>query len=680
MQPPRRRVAPARAVQWFAWLVIVLGSLSILQRCYEFTKVSSNDAHLEQQQHDMRLIRGAIRRTGYEEHPLEADTAAKTTVVGQDTPSMAAIEVEATTEPTGEETEAPVTTQATVSPTPSPTENETTTSPTPSKEAKEPIVPIVQLTEGSQTPLVNVTVEPKSTETSPKKMTMKIIKATSTLVKLSPAQLAKQQEQCYNEVDLGLIERIPESTAVVCPVAFDDDANATASPLSDALVQPSSTKRSRITLIKTVDGLRATIFSELALDLRQVRIHRPIKTMAQDGGQHDPRFEFLPSIVYCACDELDPYLKQHKDASYRVWENMFGGFPSADHSSTLCAGPTAETIDTVFPEDDEDTNIVRLTGKTVVIARKDDHNPFFQLSNAMNVWLLLRALEWDPQDVRVVYLDGGYPSPVDMLQERLLSPKQNLVRGNDLMGKRVYFQGDVLLAPYETFGPMMQHLDDAQPCQDSTLFHLFRQQALNALEIISPSENDGEEKEQIVVTIISRRPYQGRKIQRVWRNEAEVVEKLQVHYTSFDGVPIVIQSIDFVDLPLKEQIRIMLESDVVISMHGAGLVNVLWTRPQTLVLEIFPKQRKRWGYRNLCQYLGCEWHDFRGGKDIPTGGQDVNANDKVIPYEEWQAFFDPLFREFAGKLVPTTPVPPEATTSVAPGQDDQEPVLVVPDT
>ncbi|KAF1788223.1 Glycosyltransferase AER61, uncharacterized [Phytophthora cactorum] len=69
-------------------------------------------------------------------------------------------------------------------------------------------------------------------------------------------------------------------------------------------------------------------------------------------------------------------------------------------------------------------------------------------------------------------------------------------------------------------------------------------------------------------------------------------------------------------MTMYDQMKAMLDSDVEIGMHGAGMFNVLWTRPETLVIEIFPRRRFRWGYRNICQYIGCKWHDFRRGRDI----------------------------------------------------------------
>jgi glycoprotein 2-beta-D-xylosyltransferase len=283
--------------------------------------------------------------------------------------------------------------------------------------------------------------------------------------------------------------------------------------------------------------------------------------------------------------------------------------------------------------------------RTVIIARRDDHNPFFQLSGVLNAWMLTRTLGWNRNDTRVIFMDGGFPSPIDDLHYRLLSTpdKFSLLRGGEhLLGHKFKFTNDVMFAPYETTGPLMQHLNDEEPCQRSQLITEFRADALAAMGIPTP---DPSTKKAITVTIISRRNYGGRRVQRRWLNEDEVLAAMREKYPSFNGMPIVIQSLEFVDLTLEQQMEISLNSDVVIGMHGAGMVNVLWTRPGTLVIEIFPRFRYRWGYRNICQYIGCDWHEFRGGGDTGMGD---NASHKTIYVDPWLAFFDPLFRKQIG--------------------------------
>ncbi|POM61111.1 hypothetical protein PHPALM_29924 [Phytophthora palmivora] len=282
----------------------------------------------------------------------------------------------------------------------------------------------------------------------------------------------------------------------------------------------------------------------------------------------------------------------------------------------------------------------------VLIARKDDHNPFFQISYALNSWIMLKALNWDITKTRVIHLDDGYPSPIDALHQGLLAPNHEIIEGATLKNKRVHFRGEVLVAPFELSGPMMQHLDNEEPCFESELMKSFRAQSLLTLNVTPEVERElgVATIRPMIVTVITRRPYGGRKLQRMWVNEDEVMANMRIEYK---GLNVEFRSIDYVNLTLYEQMKTTIESDMIISMHGAGLVNVIWARPMTTVVEIFPKERFRWGYRNMCQFVGCDWHEFRGGQDIgdnPT----PNTKDKRIPYDEWMAFFHPLFRETYG--------------------------------
>ncbi|DAZ95677.1 TPA: hypothetical protein N0F65_002987 [Lagenidium giganteum] len=287
----------------------------------------------------------------------------------------------------------------------------------------------------------------------------------------------------------------------------------------------------------------------------------------------------------------------------------------------------------MIPERRYDDTTLLFTTKVITIARRDDHNPFFQIAAALNAWIMMQVLHWSPSETRLVQLDTGFPAATDALQHQLLAPTRAVVTGQELVGKNVHFVGPVLLAPSEFSGPMMQHLDDCEPCGDVDLIKSFRYASLKAMNV---SEEETTNSTNFRVTIISRRNYNGRVIQRRWLNEDEVVKRMRIDYAQY-GIDFV--SIDFVQLSMVEQMLTVLQSDVIIGMHGAGMANVVWSRPDTLVVEIFPRLRRRWGFRNLCQFVGCDWHEFRQGSDTGVGD---NNSDKRIAYKHWDKFFKPL--------------------------------------
>lgn len=444
---------------------------------------------------------------------------------------------------------------------------------------------------------------------------------------------------CERERDLALIDVVRASGSKFCATGGRGDSSST------------------VTLFDAPGGIKSAVITNLELDMSVARIFRPIKDLSQDGGSHDPRFVFHDDLLRCRCAELAARAKSKPNEPLQIWETALALVDAKmDPPATVCDPALAPLAP---PKDGED--VVEVDAPVILISRRDDHNPFFQISNALNGWIMARALGWDLAKTRVVHFDAGYPSPVDALHQKLLSPSFELLRGETLLGKRVHFKREVLLSPWEVSGPMMQHLNDDEPCYSSQLFKDFRHVALTTMgaptekklllvDTLDTNVNDAEDDRVdtivsssiVTVTVITRRPYLGRKVQRVWRNEDEILSRMRAEYADLH---VVFQSVDFVDLTLQKQMEVVVNSDVVIGMHGAGMVNVMWARPQTLIVEIFPKERHRWGYRNLCQFLDCDWREFRGGEDVGGKPKDANSKDKTIPYSEWRAFFDGPFRD-----------------------------------
>ncbi|GLD97871.1 hypothetical protein PINS_up006568 [Pythium insidiosum] len=315
---------------------------------------------------------------------------------------------------------------------------------------------------------------------------------------------------CHRERDLGLIDALQSSVRTFCDHSSSDT---------------SSNSATRVSILEAPGGLRASLWRDVVLDLSRARARSPIQSLAQDGGGHDPRFRLDSVQLYCACDELAAFAAT-QPRPLRLWDPTLAYPPSSaaerEPAMTLCTGNNTQrpqALLSVSPVNSSDVLVLR--EPTLLMARRDDHNPFFQVSSALNAWILLRALQWRTTDVRVVQLDGGYASPVDALAQRLLSPRFAMLGASELMGKRLHLAGDVLLPPFESSGPMMQHLNDHEPCQQSELFLEFRREALAALGANVSATSDSP----VMVTVISRRHYGGRIVHRRWRNEDEILDQ-----------------------------------------------------------------------------------------------------------------------------------------------------------
>lgn len=444
--------------------------------------------------------------------------------------------------------------------------------------------------------------------------------------------------ECMAGADYGVISGLLESPKTFCSPA-------------DFTKKPGKFQTTYTHYRGGKGNIQATVFRGLLLDLSKAQVTHDISSIAEDGGAHDPRYKFSSVRPLCQCSDGKP---QDKDSGApRVWADKLTGdeflrSTKPTDGEQKNSDKTYRVCEPIGSRDRPNFGISEAV-QVLLIARFNDHNPFFQLSQTLNTWIMMKVLDWSNMDTQIVYLDKGIPSHVDELRHRLLAPLRPAYLAADLMTQKsdpdahvgIVEFNTALVAPYEWIGPMMRHLNDEEDCEGSQLIKDFRLEALTAMGV---RDRKTKKSSRCLLTIISRRDYSGRQLQRTWLNEKEVLEQMMAGF----GDQCSMQSVDFVDIPMAEQMRTIVSSDIVIGMHGAGMANVMWTRPGTLVIEIFPKDRRRWGFRNICQHVGCEWLDFRGGDDFLPNGKpadnksDSNTFDKSIPVDEWVEFANPL--------------------------------------
>ncbi|KDO31477.1 hypothetical protein SPRG_04092 [Saprolegnia parasitica CBS 223.65] len=392
---------------------------------------------------------------------------------------------------------------------------------------------------------------------------------------------------CYRQVDYGIVDAIQAKE--LC--GRDDGTSITHLP-GDGL---------------WTDG---SVWRNFGLDMRDATAMALVKNPIEDDDGYDPRYKAQSSRVMCndcllqdVSSLLAHVFPQHVNESAPEWRCERG---------------------------DYDTQIEE---RAIVVARKNAMSPYYLLSAAINAWVIAtQQLQWSPSTTRVVFLDNAERMEYDSIFQKLLSPAHDVVYGKDLVGKRVGFLKDALFVPFEHFGPLTQHLDDDQPCFESYLLQDFRDAVFDAFKVPRIAHNPVHDATRpCVVTIVSRRPIRGRDVNRMWANEDDVLRAMQDKY----GRHCRFQAVDFATKSMADQIALIAESRVIIGMHGAGLANVLFAAAHAYVIEIFPLLTEKFGYRNLCQYLGLEYVAVRDGFDTIWPTQH-----KTIALDEWFRTFD----------------------------------------
>ena len=137
----------------------------------------------------------------------------------------------------------------------------------------------------------------------------------------------------------------------------------------------------------------------------------------------------------------------------------------------------------------------------------------------------------------------------------------------------------------------------------------------------------------------SRRLYLTRKTAAFRRvlNEDELVPVLKRH-----GFEI----IDPGSLSVREQVGIFSNADVIVSPHSSGLTNLVFCRPGTTVLEIFPKDYFDVSFWTIATIAECRYHAVVGerpGEVVPETVIEARRQDIVLPkdmgilFEKWMS-------------------------------------------
>ena len=118
-------------------------------------------------------------------------------------------------------------------------------------------------------------------------------------------------------------------------------------------------------------------------------------------------------------------------------------------------------------------------------------------------------------------------------------------------------------------------------------FQTFRKRVLKACNI-----SDSKISSAPSVVVVSRQAYERwvkddpKKFQRVLQNEGEMVRKIQNTFPS-----VTVDLVHMEHLPICEQVKYAVKADIMLGVHGAGLVHFWWLRDKAHALELEPSSQ-----------------------------------------------------------------------------------------
>lgn len=264
---------------------------------------------------------------------------------------------------------------------------------------------------------------------------------------------------------------------------------------------------------------------------------------------------------------------------------------------------------------------VRLKQFTVAVKRYEYANLYHTMTDWYNVFLVSKAVNQSLDHVTVLLFDDlakGYMDDTwkllfgEVIQLPLLN-KEVFVEtlAWNILGYEspINYHGLTSLPFIEEFSEVflrkhrittVKRLD----CQNMTMFFLWRKDYVS-----HPGNQEGV-------------------IKRKFENENEMIRTLQ------DSFPMAhVRGDNFDRLTFAEQLKIVSSTDILISMHGAGLSHILFMPPHSAVLELFPNYKVKFTglihFEAMARWRGIHYSSY----------QSLNPSNER---DNWKTYIPPL--------------------------------------
>ncbi|XP_045210370.2 uncharacterized protein LOC123561823 [Mercenaria mercenaria] len=214
---------------------------------------------------------------------------------------------------------------------------------------------------------------------------------------------------------------------------------------------------------------------------------------------------------------------------------------------------------------------------TIAIFRIKAHNLFNSMCDWYNLFLVCTLLNLDPKQVTILFMDDRPPSLLEDLWFILFG---KIARYQFMPRENVY-----KTLVWNIFGYDSPLNTQTLP----TLPYLteFRDFMFNSYDI-RPVENLNCKRLNIIIIyrrdFISHPERTNALVYRKFYNNSELLAEVRI---AFRGHHVRGMFLEY--FSMKEQLKVMTETDILVGMHGAGMTHILFLPPHAGFFEIFPK-------------------------------------------------------------------------------------------
>lgn len=260
----------------------------------------------------------------------------------------------------------------------------------------------------------------------------------------------------------------------------------------------------------------------------------------------------------------------------------------------------------------------RMKRTTIVVQRYEYVNLYHTMTDFYNVFLMYLIFDLDPDSNNILWLDGHPFGGLDTTWKTLFG---HVIRAGNI--KKPVLLKTMIWNIMGYNSPLNQHdRDDVPFLEDFRHFFLARHDVVPSRKLNCSA---------ITVSFIWRRDYLAHPrnpkgtVQRKIENEDELISTLKSAFPTHK-----INGYQLDSFPMHKQLQHIVETDIFIGMHGAGLTHTLFLPQHAALVELFPAPGSTAGhFKSMARWRGLRYVRWfsKGGGD-PKGY--TNVNPKVI--------------------------------------------------
>lgn len=267
-----------------------------------------------------------------------------------------------------------------------------------------------------------------------------------------------------------------------------------------------------------------------------------------------------------------------------------------------------------------------------LLARDEDcENSFHSAADFMNMFLVLSVLRVHPSGIQVMLFDKHTDGPYLDLIKKAYSPKHPVLRYHEFSGTKVLFRKIIfhLESPAGLIFPKVSNPGPLR-CKGTGLFHAYRKHILESFDLwnVPPPPIPS-------ITLSLRHRTSTKNVGRIMQNEAEVV-KIVSSVNVAD-----VHVVDTAKMSFSEQLTLIRNTNILIGIHGAGLMFIMFAAEEAILIEVHPTYRQDRHFRHAARMTDKVYMPVRATKRETCHGSSDNV---VVPIDEFQKALDGAVR------------------------------------